>query len=90
MTQRVYPRPLITRAQASEAAGTADLARKRRVRGLHQVRTRFVPHLSALHTRLEAIAVERVREPQQIVEGYEVMVRRIEPLGMAYLWPASG
>ena len=40
--------------------------------------------------RLAAIDQELSREPARIREGYEVKARRIEPVGLVYLWPISG
>jgi hypothetical protein len=40
--------------------------------------------------RLDAIPGEMVTEPERIQKGYAVRARRIEPVGIAYLWPVSG
>ncbi len=40
--------------------------------------------------RLESLEVELKREPARIRGGYAVGARRIEPVGVAYLWPVSG
>ncbi len=40
--------------------------------------------------RLEQLPDLMVREPQRIIEAYDVKATRIEPVGIAYLWPASG
>jgi SNF2 family DNA or RNA helicase len=40
--------------------------------------------------RLTASEQELVREPGRIREGYVVKARRIEPVGLVYLWPISG
>ena len=40
--------------------------------------------------RLEAIPVEVEREPKRIRTGYAVRATRIEPVGIAYLWPVTG
>jgi hypothetical protein len=50
-------------------------------------RRQFQQDQKHMQTRLLAIAAEREREPAQIVRGYEIMARRLEPLGMVYLWP---
>ena len=50
-------------------------------------RRQFQQDQKHMQSRLEAIGAEREREPAQIVAGYEVMARRLEPLGMVYLWP---
>ena len=39
--------------------------------------------------RLAASEQELVREPVRIREGYVVKARRIEPVGLVYLWPMS-
>jgi Helicase conserved C-terminal domain/SNF2-related domain len=40
--------------------------------------------------RLEAIPRELELEPRRILQSYEVRARRIEPVGIAYLWPVTG
>ena len=40
--------------------------------------------------RLAAIDQELSSEPARIREGYAVRARRIEPVGLVYLWPISG
>jgi len=40
--------------------------------------------------RLEAIAREVTDEPARIEKAYAVRARRIEPVGLAYLWPVTG
>jgi hypothetical protein len=40
--------------------------------------------------RLDAIPREIALEPDRIRKGYAVRARRIEPVGIAYLWPVTG
>jgi SNF2 family DNA or RNA helicase len=40
--------------------------------------------------RLDAIPREIAIEPERIRKGYAVRARRIEPVGIAYLWPVTG
>lgn len=40
--------------------------------------------------RLAKIAEGQVKEPARIIESYEVKATRIEPIGIAYLWPSTG
>ncbi|MGH9467306.1 MAG: helicase-related protein, partial [Terriglobales bacterium] len=40
--------------------------------------------------RLEQIPVELEKEPARIQNAYQVRARRIEPVGVVYLWPISG
>jgi hypothetical protein len=40
--------------------------------------------------RLEMIAGELKSEPDRIRELYDVKARRIEPVGVVYLWPVTG
>jgi len=40
--------------------------------------------------RLLDLAVEIEEEPVRIRAGYEVKAKRIEPVGLVYLWPVSG
>jgi hypothetical protein len=40
-------------------------------------------------TRLEQFDHDLEREPQRIREFYEVRAKRIEPVGLVYLWPET-
>jgi len=40
--------------------------------------------------RLDAIGLELSTEPLRIENSYAVRTTRIEPVGVAYLWPVSG
>jgi superfamily II DNA/RNA helicase len=40
--------------------------------------------------RLGRLAEDQQREPARIVESYEVKASRMEPVGIAYLWPSTG
>lgn len=40
--------------------------------------------------RLKAIELELRTEPQRIRDLYEVKAQRVEPVGLAYLWPVTG
>lgn len=42
------------------------------------------------HKRLREIDQELLTEPQRIQQHYDVKVWRIEPVGLAYLWPVTG
>jgi superfamily II DNA/RNA helicase len=42
-----------------------------------------------LVARKAALAVELVEEPKSIVHSYEVLRRRVEPIGLVYLWPTT-
>jgi hypothetical protein len=42
-----------------------------------------------MRERLASIELERARETASIRLGYDVMARRIEPLGLVYLWPSN-
>jgi superfamily II DNA/RNA helicase len=41
-------------------------------------------------SRLASLADERVREPERIRASYRVKAKRLEAVGLVYLWPASG
>jgi len=41
-------------------------------------------------TRLEQIREELKTEPGRIQDLYSVMARRVEPVGLVYLWPVTG
>ena len=40
-------------------------------------------------TRLEQFDRDLETEPQRIREFYEVKARRVEPVGLVYLWPET-
>jgi hypothetical protein len=40
--------------------------------------------------RLETIETELSSEPKRIQESYRVIIHRLEPAGLVYLWPISG
>jgi hypothetical protein len=40
--------------------------------------------------RLAALEGELSSEPERIRHTYDVVAERIEPLGLAYLWPVTG
>jgi hypothetical protein len=40
--------------------------------------------------RLARLAEDQQREPARILAGYDVKAARIEPVGIAYLWPSTG
>ena len=39
--------------------------------------------------RLEQFGQDLEREPQRVREFYEVRAKRVEPIGLVYLWPES-
>ena len=41
-------------------------------------------------TRLRTIDAEIASEPQRIDRAYQVRARRLDPLGLVYLWPRTG
>ena len=57
--------------------------------GVAEAREQFERDRRYLDARLEAIEREIIDEPLAIRGSYEVVLRRFEPVGMAYLWPAS-
>ncbi len=42
-----------------------------------------------MERRLEAIDRELEKEPDQLKDLYHVVLRRLEPVGMVYLWPET-
>jgi hypothetical protein len=58
-----------------------DLPEERRQRELD---------IRAWRTRLSAIGHEIEEQPARILAGYEVQAQRLEPVGIVYLWPATG
>ena len=40
--------------------------------------------------RLASIGREIEEQPARILAGYEVRAQRLEPVGIVYLWPATG
>lgn len=47
----------------------------------------FERDLKFMTARLGEIARERSQEPADLAAGYEVSLRRFEPVGLVYLWP---
>ena len=41
-------------------------------------------------TRLRTIEDEMISEPARIARAYQVQARRLDPLGLVYLWPRTG
>ena len=41
-------------------------------------------------SRLQRLEKELQGEPQRVRDAYRVRAHRIEPIGLVYLWPASG
>jgi hypothetical protein len=39
--------------------------------------------------RRETLAIEAIEEPKAIIASYEVLRRRVEPVGLVYLWPTT-
>jgi hypothetical protein len=46
--------------------------------------------IRAWRGRLSAIDHEIEEQPARILAGYEVRAQRLEPVGIVYLWPATG
>jgi hypothetical protein len=42
-----------------------------------------------MRRRLEAIEAEIEKEPARLRAGYQVTLRRLEPVGLVYLWPGT-
>jgi hypothetical protein len=40
--------------------------------------------------RLERIDQELATEPARVEDGYTIKAKRLEPVGLVYLWPATG
>jgi len=40
--------------------------------------------------RLTTIEQELLHEPRRVEQHYDVKVWRVEPVGLAYLWPVTG
>ena len=45
--------------------------------------------IRAWRTRLEQFDHDLTQEPQRVREFYEVRARRVEPVGLVYLWPET-
>lgn len=45
--------------------------------------------MSAWHRRLKQFDSDLEREPERIRQFYEVRARRVEPVGLIYLWPET-
>ena len=46
--------------------------------------------VQAWRNRLEKIGTELAEQPARIEACYVVNARRLEPVGLIYLWPATG
>jgi len=46
-------------------------------------------NMRAWRSRLEQFDRDFTREPQRVNEFYEVRARRVEPVGLVYLWPET-
>jgi hypothetical protein len=58
-------------------------------KGAEAERDQFNRDRRYMEQRLEAIETERETEPAAIRDSYKVVLARFEPVGLAYLWPAS-
>ena len=47
----------------------------------------FERDIKTMRSRLDALALERASEPDLLRKAYGVRLRRIEPVGLVYLWP---
>ncbi len=45
--------------------------------------------MNSWRTRLEQFDRDLEQEPRRIREFYEVRARRVEPVGLVYLWPET-
>ena len=52
-------------------------------------KSQFERDQRAMKDRLAAIGDELRKEPAAIRRSYSVVLRRFEPVGLAYLWPVS-
>lgn len=71
------------RVELGEEADQMRLAFRDRRQELDQ----YERDLIAMTKRLEAIKIEREQEPLALRAAYEVALRRVEPIGLVYLWP---
>ncbi len=46
-------------------------------------------NMRSWRTRLEQFDRDLEREPQRVREFYEVRAKRVEPVGLVYLWPET-
>ncbi|MCB9682127.1 MAG: DEAD/DEAH box helicase family protein [Alphaproteobacteria bacterium] len=58
-------------------------------KGTKEEKAQFERDKRAMEGRLADIATELDREPKAIRRSYSVVLRRFEPIGLAYLWPES-
>ncbi|MFH1465091.1 MAG: DISARM system SNF2-like helicase DrmD [Pseudomonadota bacterium] len=59
------------------------------LRGAAEERENFERDRRFMDARLDAIEREIIEEPRTIRASYEVVLRRFEPVGLAYLWPVG-
>ena len=67
------------------AISAADITRLQET-----IRARNLGWVAARTSLAELSDDELNREPTRIRESYSVKARRIEPVGLIYLWPISG
>ncbi len=48
-----------------------------------------IPRALDARARAESAALTRLIEPAQLRSLYQVALRRVEPVGRVYLWPAT-
>lgn len=88
---------------AKEAADIGKVleAQRARIRKHHDAPQQELPFTDAIRRqiaserafwagRLRAIEGEMKSEPQRIERAYQVRARRLDPLGLVYLWPRTG
>lgn len=69
---------------------TIDEAQQQRLRFAPKDKAeleQFERDLRSMRTRLDRISDERGSEPALLQRAYDVRLRRIEPVGLVYLWP---
>ena len=52
-------------------------------------RRQLEANMTAWRRRLEQFTRDLEREPQRIRDFYEVRAKRVEPVGLVYLWPET-
>jgi hypothetical protein len=52
-------------------------------------REQFERDRKHMNGRLDSIEAEIEHEPQQIVDLYKIALRRLQPVGLIYLWPGT-
>jgi hypothetical protein len=85
--EKLKQRSLFEDDEPHRAEATQRLEDERRE--LREAKRQLELNVRSWRTRLEQFNHDLEREPQRIREFYEVRAKRVEPIGLVYLWPET-